>query len=442
MKKKQPKSPKPVHEQRSEINLRYGLNDRLPARETLLYSAQWLAMSLPFIVIVGAIAAAHHSGDSALQTVYLQKTTFATGLMLLGQALFGHRLTLISGPATVLLLGIMESRTSPDAIYTAIAVCGVLLAIVSAAGLFNALRALFTPRVTSAVVLLIAFTMTPMIVRLLTVGDAGTSNARLAFASGYVLALFLAHRLLPPAARSLLIIAGMAAGTALFFGIFGVSGAPGNRETFASFFSGIITPEFDIGTILSFVFCFIALSLNEIGSIQAITPLLRPDGMDGRIRRGMTMTGIISAIAGLLGVIGPIDYSLSPGVIAAGGCGSRFPLIPAAAILLLAAFSPAVLALAEIIPPAVVSGILIYTLSGQIASGMTAAFHGKTFTFEDGMVIGLPLLAGTVTTQLPDTIVDAFPAILRPIAGNGFVIGVIAVLILDRIFRRPAEKNQ
>ncbi|QFY44694.1 xanthine permease [Candidatus Methylospira mobilis] len=439
MQQKLSKSTKPVHERHSGIELRYGLDDRLPARETALYAMQWLAMSLPFIVIVGAIAATHHSNDSGLRTLYLQKTTFATGLMLFGQALLGHRLTLVSGPATVLLLGILESRTGPDAIYTAIAVCGTLLAIVSAAGLFSALRTIFTSRVTATVVLLIAFTMTPMIVELLTVGDAGTCSVRLAFASGFVLALFLAHRLLPPAVRALLIVAGMAAGTALFSVIFGINGTVANQETIASFFSGITTPVFDIGTILSFFFCFIALSLNEIGSIQAITPLLRPDGMDGRVRRGMTLTGAVNAVAGLLGVIGPIDYSLSPGVIAASGCGSRFPLIPAAIILLLASFSPAVLSLAGIIPPAVVGSVLIYTLSGQISSGLTAAFNGKAFTFEDGMVIGLPLLAGTVTTQLPAALVDTFPAILRPMAGNGFVVGVIAVLILDRIFHRPVR---
>jgi xanthine/uracil permease len=438
MPKKRSQSRKAVNVQpQNSIKLRYGLDDGLPARITLLYSAQWLALSLPFVVIIGAVAAAHHFSDLAQQTLYLQKATFATGLMLLGQALFGHRLTLVSGPATVLLLGIMESRTSPDTIYTSIAVCGALLAIVSAAGLFNALRALFTSRVTAMVVLLIAFTMTPMIVRLLTAGDSSTASARLAFASCQVLALFLAHRMLPPTGRSLLVVAGMAAGTALYSGIFGINAGAGNQALMASFFSGITTPVFDTGTILSFFFCFIALSLNEIGSIQSITPLLQPEGMDGRIRRGMTLTGIVHAIAGLLGAIGPIDYSLSPGVIAASGCGSRFPLIPAAAILLLASFSPAILGLAGMIPPTVIGGILVYTLSGQIASGLTSAFSDKHFTFEDGLVIGLPLLAGTVTAQLPSTAVDAFPALLRPVAGNGFVIGVITVLILDRIFRRP-----
>ena len=421
------------------MKLRYGLDDRPPVGETALYALQWLAVSLPFVVIIGTVASGHHYTDPGLRTLYLQKATFITGLMLLGQALFGHRLTLVSGPATALLLGIVGSRTTPDAVYTAIAVCGILLALVSAAGFFQALRRLFTTRVTAAVILLVAFTMTPTIVRLLTAGSGGTILGRLAFAAVYIMTLFLAHRFLPAAGRSLLIVAGMVAGTAGFFGIFGVTVVVGRPAAFAPFLTGLVSPDFDPGAIVSIFFCLLALSLNEVGSMESVVPLLQPTGMERRIRRGMTVTGIVNAAAGLLGVIGPVDFSLSPGVVAASGCGSRFPLIPAAGLLLVASFSPAVLGVAGAIPPAVVGGILVYTLSGQVAAGLTAAFVGRTFTFEDGLVIGLPLLAGTVTAILPPAAVAEFPDTLRSVAGNGFVVGVVAVLILDRLFRFREE---
>jgi xanthine/uracil permease len=420
------------------MKLRYDLDTRPPPGATALYALQWLAISLPFIVIIGTVAAGHHSGDPGHRTIYLQKAAFITGLMFLGQALWGHRLTLITGPSTALLLGIVGSRISPDGVYTAIAVCGLVLALLSAAGLFEVVRRLFTPRVTAAVILLIAFTLTPTIVRLLMTGP-GTAASRLAFAAVFIMALFLAHRLLPLAGRSLLIAAGMAAGALGFWGIFGVTVPLGGQAVLAPFFTAFASPVFEAGTILSFFFCFLALSLNEIGSMQAVAPLLRPEGMERRIRRGMTVTGLINAAAGLLGVIGPVDYSLSPGVIATSGCGSRFPLLPAAGLLLLASFSPAVLGVAGAIPPVVVGGIMVYTLSGQVAAGLTTAFAGGTFTFEDGLVIGLPLLAGTVTALLPAAAVAEFPATLRAVAGNGFVVGVMAVLILDRIFRGPAS---
>jgi xanthine/uracil permease len=420
------------------MNLRYGLDDRPPAGETLLLGLQWLALSLPFVVIVGTVAAGRHFDDPLVRTLYLQKAAFVAGLMVLAQALVGHRLPLVAGPSSALLLGILGTRASADAVYTAAAVCAVVLAVVSAAGLFGALRRLFSPRVTAAVVLLIAFTITPTIVRLLLAGPGGTVAGRLSFAAVFVLALFLAHRVLPVAGRSLLIVAGMAAGGAVYYGLFGAGAADGDFATAATLFSGITSPAFDAGAIVSALFCFIALSLNEVGSMQAIVPQLQPEGMEGRIRRGMTVTGAVNAAAGLLGTIGPVDYSLSPGVIAASGCGSRFPLLPAAALLLLAAFSPAALGIAGAIPQTVVGAILVYSLSGQVAAGMSAAFASGAFAFEDGLVIGLPLIAGTVTALLPESALAEFTPVVRSVAGNGFVVGVVGVLLLDRIFRRPA----
>ena len=431
---KKDKNGSPYH----AVKLRYGLNDRPPWGETALYALQWLTISLPFVVIIGTVSAGSHFSDPALRTIYLQKATFVTGLMLLAQALCGHRLTLVAGPAAALLLGVAGSQTSPDAIYTATALCGMILALLSAAGCFGFLRRLFTLRVTAAVLLLIAFTMTPTIVRLLTGGSDGGSADRLVFAAIFLLALLLAHRFLPAAGRSLLVIAGMVAGSAGFVGIFGGTDTSASQAAWAIFFTGMTTPVFDAGVIFSFLFCFLALSLNEIGSMQAMAPLLQPEGMVGRIRRGMTVTGVVNAVAGILGVIGPVDYSLSPGVVAAVGCGSRFPLLPAGVLLLVAAFSPAILGMAAAIPPTVVGGILLYTLAGQVAAGLAALFAAGTFSFEDGLVIGFSLLAGTVTALLRPTALAGFPPFLQSIAGNGFVVGVVAALILDRLFCRSA----
>lgn len=418
------------------MRLRYGLDDRPPAAGTTFYGLQWLAMSLPFVVIVGTVAAGHDGAAGGAAVLYLQKATFATGLMLLSQAFLGHRLTLVAGPSTALLMGILGSRSTPDAVYTAIGVCGLMLAALSAGGLFIFLRGLFTPRVTATVLLLIAFTMTPTIARLLTSGSGGSAAGRLGYSSCLVATLFVAHRLLPAAARSLLILAGMAAGSAGYLALFGSGMGLAPLPWFAGFFSGFTTPVLDPGAVFAFLFCFLALSVNEIGSAQAVAPLLAPDGMEGRIKRGMTVTGLVNGAAGFLGVIGPVDYSLSPGVIAASGCGSRFPLIPAGGMLVLVSLSPALLGVAGAIPPAVVGAILVYTLAGQVAAGMNVALGSGGFAFEDGLVIGLPVLAGTVAALLPPESLVGIPPVLRSVAGNGFVAGVVAVLLLDRLFSR------
>ena len=38
-----------------------------------------------------------------------------------------------------------------------------------------------------------------------------------------------------------------------------------------------------------------------------------------------------------------------------------------------------------------------------------------------------------IISFLPNSIVNIFPVILRPILGNGFVVGVLAVLIMEHL---------
>lgn len=420
------------------MKLRYGLEDRPPLGEALLYALQWAALSLPFVVLLGTVAADRaHPADAAFRTLYLQKAAFAAALMILSQALVGHRLPLVAGASTALLLGIVGTEGSPDAVYTASALCGVALAALSAAGFLRPLVRLFSPRVISAVILLIAFTMIPTVVRLLAGGGGSADTGRLPFAVLLVAALFLAHRLLPAAARSLLVAGGMAVGSGAYFALYGnPGGGAAGRALLAPFFRQFTTPVLDGGALLSFLFCYLALFLNEAGSIRSVEPLLRPEGMEGRARRGMTVAGAVNAVAGFLGVVGPVDFSLSPGVIAATGCGSRFPLVPAGAMLLAASFSPALLGVAASVPHAVVGAVLVYALSGQVAAGLSAAFAAGPFSFEDGLVLGLPLLLGSAVSILPPPALAGIPLLLRPVAGNGFVVGVVAVLLLDRLFRR------
>jgi xanthine/uracil permease len=131
-------------------------------------------------------------------------------------------------------------------------------------------------------------------------------------------------------------------------------------------------------------------------------------------------------------------------VIASTGCASRFTLIPAGVILLGMSFMPPVIAFMGGIPQAVVGSILLYIMCSQLAAGLIMATDTEGgFNFENGLVIGLPLMLSIIISFLPDSIVSTFPVILRPILGNGFVVGVLAVLIMEHlIFREKVGSHQ
>jgi len=430
------------------MRLDYQLDQRLPLLNSAVLGLQWAVIATSLIIILGKVAAGVHFDQPQDQITYLQKLFFVTAISILVQILWGHRLPVISGPATIVLLGVLSSQGSgPDAVYTAVMAGGLLLTLLTLSGLFGALRKLFTRRIVAVVLLLIAVTLAPTIVRLITSEEGGVAPlANILFALVLVALMFLLHRLLTGIWKSSLIMWTMVLGSVSYLLLFPASMSPlriGEVGLVRGFFSGLITrPSLEPGVLIAFVFCYLALSINDIGAIQSMEPLLNPANMAGRVKRGMSLTGLSNVLAGFFGVIGMVNFSLSPGIVLSTACASQFALIPGALLILVLSFSPGVIDLLDSVPSAVIGCVLLYIVTSQFASGLVLAFQtrdDKPFGYDDGLVIGLPVLMGTVFAFLPAGVVDTFPVALRPTLGNGFVMGVVSAFVLEHLVFRQAR---
>ncbi|HHU07665.1 MAG TPA: purine/pyrimidine permease, partial [Clostridiaceae bacterium] len=383
----------------NKIKLKYGLDDKPPLFDTFLYGLQWLAISLPTIIVVGQVVAGIHYSESFAQVNYMQKLFFIMAVTMLAQIFVGHRLPAVIGPATVLLVGISSSRSAgPDSIYSSILIGGVFLALLSVSGLFAKLERFFTRQVVAVILLLIAFTLTPTIINLIYPAHvAGRELFHTIYALVLVFAMFIASRLLKGVWKSSLIIWALIVGSFLYVLLVPeyewMSG--GSPALLSNLFSGLdFRFSLDIGVLISFLVCFVALAINDLGSIQSLGQLLNAPNMDKRVSAGITVTGALNAVAGFVGVIGPVNFSLSTGIIASTGVASRFTLVPAGIGLLIISLMPGVISFLSGIPPLIIGVILLYTLCSQIAAGLLSAYSGDSFTFEDGLTIGLPLMLG------------------------------------------------
>ncbi|HHV65344.1 MAG TPA: purine/pyrimidine permease [Peptococcaceae bacterium] len=421
------------------LDVKYGLEDKPAWPKMLLFGFQWLVIAMPMIIIVGKVVATLQFTNPAQQIIYLQKVFFVIGLSILLQILWGHKLPLIIGPAAVLVVGITASLSDNlSTVYSSIFLGGLILAVLSASGLFAYLKRLFTPRVIVTILMLIAFTLTPKIIDLLLPNDPQVSAlSQLIFGLTFVFSMFLANKLFRGIWKSTLIIWGMLVASLIYFLLF-----PHTfhlNQTSSRFFSGFFqdfntTISLDAGTLIAFLICYLALAINDLGSIQSIGQMLKTEEMPKRTSRGITLTGILNMLSGFLGVIGPVNYSLSPGVIASTGVASRFTLLPAGIGLMALAFIPPAINLIGTIPSVVIGGAFIYTLCSQFAAGLLLAFNSMTdFKLENGLVLGLPLMLSVIISYLPEGAVLSFPLWLRPILGNGFVIGVLTVLIMEHV---------
>ena len=424
------------------MKFKYDLEELPPFLANLVLGLQWAFIAISTIVILGKIVSSIHFGEVQDEILYLQKLFFLTGAALIFQILWGHRLPLISGPAAVLLIGVVSSRGSHiSVINTSIILGGVFISILAATGLFGYVRKLFTARVISVVLLLIVFTLAPTI-RDLMIGESSGVNPilNITFSVFLAFAMFLLNKFLSGIWKTGLIIFSLMGGSIIYFLIF-PSAFNSHLFTYQSwvksFFVDLtVHPVVVPGVLLSFLICYIALTVNDFGSIQSLNEMLDPDGKDRRIKRGILLTGISNMASGFLGVLGPVNYSLSPGVIASTRCASRYPLIVAGIFVLLLSPFPRLIGWLGCVPSVVIGGVMVYIMASQLSAGLHIAMRDVPkggFSFDSGIIIGLPVLLGNIISFLPAEVMKHSPVMLQPVLGNGFVAGVFSVLFLEHI---------
>jgi xanthine/uracil permease len=277
--------------------------------------------------------------------------------------------------------------------------------------------------------------------RLITGGIEARVLPNLLFALAFIFAMFVGQRRLTGIWKSTLILWAMLFGSLVYFLLFPDSIASfkaGNEGLVWRLFSNLTTDlSLDPGVLIAFLFCFLALMINDLGSIQSIHEVVKPSGLPQRITRGITVTGLTNMLSGFFGVLGPVNYSISAGVIISTGNASRFTLAPAALLLVLLSFSPVAVGFIGGVPSVITGSVLLYVLCAQVSAALMVVFESKEgFQFFDGLILGLSVLLGTIIAFLPSEAVNTFPSVLKPILGNGFVVGVITALILEHLVFR------
>ena len=416
------------------MNLKYNVEDRLPVGQLALYALQWFVLCIAVVSTSVFVA----TGTPEERLFFSQKLFAVTGIAGLLQIVWGHRLPIVVGPAAVLLVGVMASldaHADVSAIYSSIAIGGVLITLLTIGGLMRYVQRIFTPRIVVVILMLIASTLAPTITNLVFPTHASDNEHLfgLLFAVVGVVLMVVANRNLKGVAKSLVIPMALIVGSAAYFAIFD---APQHVSSAASW-SGFFVDKFvfDWGLVVAFVICYIALAINDIGSMESLGAMLGVKDMDKRMKRGIGITGVMNIVAGSMGVLGPVNYSMSPGVIASTGCASRYALIPATLLLAVCALFPDVIWVLTAIPTPVIGVILLFLMGTQLAASYEMMHSTRSATtFADALTIGLPIMVAMLFQLMPKGIA---PAVIQPLIGNGFAMGVIMVMIMEHIINRP-----
>jgi len=429
-------------------SLLYGLDDRPPWPQTLLYGLQWLMVLLPALTLISFLAADVLELPPSTRLVFFQRLLILTGAVTVIQTLWGHQLPLLDGPAMALVLTLAPLASAGlPAISGGMIFGGLLLLLCGLFGLLRFIIPLFTDRVVGVVLLLIGLTMLPHVMPMLLGVDPSHPHGRpmiLGLAMGLTLLMAAMSHYLTGFFRSLAVFWGLILGTVVFaaLGLTDFSSVPSTPWlTVPQGLQGF-RPRFDPAAALSFTLAYLAVLVNTVGSLYSVEPMVRPTRMGRRLNRALVWTGLSGMAAGLGGVVGTVPYGGSPGVIVVTRVGSRFALTACGVLLLAMALFGKLNAVFTGIPDAVVAAALLAAVAAQIGVGINLIQRQPTgASGREYLIVGLPILLGSIAGLLPEDFLNQWPSFLRPLLGNGLIVGVVLVLTLEHVLLREKDRK-
>ena len=418
------------------MNFRFNIDDKPSRGALLLYGLQWLIICIP-VVLTSTFVAPEGS-----EVFFTQKLFAVCGITIATQVLFGHRLPLVAGPAAVLLMGVLAASTqnhSAETIYPSIIIGGALVTLLAAVGAMKYIQKLFTPRIVAAIVLLVAFTIAKPIVGLIFADKAHAGLALVMTIVGLAVMAW-ANKIFKGIWKSSVVILAMILGSLFYYAMTDFPTEFKSDSADAKLF--VTDYNLDAGVIIAFIFCYIALLINQVGSVESLGKMVEAPNMAKRQKRGLLITGVMNMISGAVGTLGPVDYSLSPGVVASTSCASRYAILPAAVAMIVLALFPDAVAVLLAIPRPIMGIVLLFLMSTQVAAGLELIKSTKAVqSFRDGLVLGIPIMLTTILSFAPSEAMAVVPSLLRPIVGNGFVMGIIVIILLEHLVLRETENG-
>lgn len=421
----------------------YALDDRLPLKYALIYGLQWVVIMFPGLIVVAKLSGIALQVDLEKEVRFFQILLLTSGVFTCIQSLWGHRLPLLDGPSTALLLTlIVLAPYGMEVIQGGLIAGSAMLMALVLLGRLRRIIAYVTPNVVGVILMLIAFSLLPYLTRIMSGVDAHHPHGNMVtFSICLALVLVMAgfSHWFKGFWKTIALLLGMIVGTACF----ALLGTPDFHDLQAarwvSLPSEVIPswPRIYWPAVLAFACTYLAVAVNSLGSLHGVAKLTDEERLPTAINRGLFINGAAGICCGLMGVVGMVSYSMSPGVILATRVSSRYATAWCGVILILAALVPKLAAVLSLIPAPVVGATLFVAMGAQVGAGLGIVATGE-MTGRDYFVVGLPVLLGTCIGFLPEDLMTSLPVGARVIFGNGLVIGILLVLLLEHVILRKA----
>lgn len=417
-----------------------------------LSSLQWVAFILAATIVVPIVIGEAFAMSSLEISAFLQRTLFVLGIAGLLQALFGHRLPIMEGPAGlwwgifIVYAGLVSSggltgESALRQLEAGMLISGTLFLI---AGLFrwvDAMKQLFTPLVTGTyLILLVAQLSGSFIQGIFGIGYySDRVDPKVAIpAIGVLVLTILLSKINIPFIRSYSILISLSVGWLLFY-FLGLTKTPSEPNTAFSFPEPFAfgTPELSSGIIVTAVMTALLLFTNMIASMKVVEQVVTSQTNSNHssdYNRASMIGGINQWLSGLFAAVGNVPLSSTAGFLLTTRSVERLPFIIGNVLIIIISFFPVFTSFVANIPTPVGYAVIFITIASLASIGIRE-YHSLSLTERELFIIALSLMIGIGSLFVPGETLTHLPSVVMSLANNGLILGTLTCIILEQVYK-------
>lgn len=418
-----------------------------------LRSLQWfiflIANGLAVPIVIGQL---YHLSPTEIAE-FIQRTFFVIGISTFLQVAFGHRLPLIDGPAGIWLgifvvMGQMTAnKHTLNSLTGMLTVAGVVLVVFGLTGLLSKMLGIFSSLVTSTFLVLLSLQLSGVFLK----GMLGITSDITYFPlkeAAVAVFIFILVFILSMWGKGWMKTYSVLIGIALGWISFLLMGTSSNSMSSQAVFSvpkvfawGI--PMFDIGGIISGLIIGLVLMSNTVASIMAVNQVvpkaLRADKKE--INNSGWVGGISHLVSTLFSTIGMVSLTVTAGFVKTTNQTKTNVLkIACIALVILSCFPPVMSFLSQL-PSQIAYAAILPSFAQMFAIGIRTLLDAK-LDERRVTIFSLSVSLGVGTMFLPLPVFQQFPSLVQYIFGNGLLVGVIIVILLDQLWRSTPNNEK
>lgn len=434
----------------TDISNIYQLDGRVPLLKAIPFGIQhilamFVANLTPIVIIAGAAGF-----DKDMVTILLQNAMFVAGIATLIQLYavgpIGSRLPIVMGVSFtfVAILCYIAGTYGYGAVAGAVIVGGIFEGTLGL--LAKYWRKIITPLVASVVVTTIGYSLLGVGVRSFGGGyneDFG-SVENLTIGAVTLISCLIFNSMVKGYKKQLSVLFGLFVGYALALAMGKVDLTPILNSGFISVPHIMpVTPEFNMGAIISVAVVFLVSAAETIGDTSAMAMSgLNRQVTEKEISGSIACDGFASSVAGLFGCSPVTSFSQNVGLIAMTKVVNRFTLMTGAMCMIIAGIFPPVAAFFASLPDAVLGGCTVMMFGSIMISGIkmmsAAGLNQRNFT-----IAALSLAIGIGSTSASEMgIWHVFPQMVQDIfSGNCVAVVFVVAIIMDLVMPKDETEN-